>query len=63
MGGVTSLKIFNVVGQEIARLVDEYLPAGQHAAVFDAAAFPSGVYFYRLQSNGLSSVKQMVLMK
>ena len=63
LGGITSLKIYNVVGQEIARLVDGYLPAGQHAVVFDASQFPSGVYLYRLQSNGLTSVKRMVLMK
>jgi hypothetical protein len=63
VGGNTTLKIFNVLGQEVAVLVDGYLGAGMHQYRFNAASLSSGVYIYRLQSNGNSSVKRMILTK
>jgi hypothetical protein len=57
------LKIYNTLGQEVAILVDENLPAGRHAVAFDATGLPSGLYFYRLSVNSFSQVKKMELIK
>jgi hypothetical protein len=41
--------LINMLGQEIAKIVDAEQPAGKYSAVIDASNMPSGVYFYRLQ--------------
>lgn len=61
--GFVSLKVFNVIGQEVATLVNENLDAGSYSAKFDASKLPSGVYMYRLEADGFTDVKKMVLMK
>ncbi len=61
--GVVSLKIYNVLGQEVATLVNHQLLAGSYSVTFDAGRFASGVYFYRLSSGDFSSVKKMLLLK
>ncbi|MBK7378117.1 MAG: T9SS type A sorting domain-containing protein [Ignavibacteriales bacterium] len=63
-----SLKIFDVIGQELAQLVNGQLAAGQHNVNFDASSLNSGVYFYKIEANGVdgtsySSVKKMILTK
>ena len=63
-----SLKIFDVLGQEVATLVNGQLAAGNHPVSFDASSLNSGVYFYRIDANGsdgqkFSSVKKMILTK
>lgn len=58
-----SLKVFNVLGQEIETLVDNYMDAGLHQVTFNAAKYPSGVYFYRLDSGSESLTKKMMLVK
>ncbi len=59
-----SLKIFNLLGQEVATLVDGFKEAGRYTVKFDAAGLNSGLYFYRLATNdGLFGTKKMVLMK
>jgi len=58
-----TLKVFNVLGMEVATLFSGLQDAGQHAATFDATKFSSGVYFYRLQAGNLSITKKMVFMK
>ncbi len=58
-----SLKIFNVLGQLVATLVDDQLSAGRHAVRWDASAVSSGVYFYRLQSTDFTQTRKLVLMK
>ncbi len=62
-GARTRLAIYNVVGQEVAVLVDGMQEAGTHQLTFDAAALPSGVYFYRLQSGDYIKSAKMILMK
>ena len=57
------LVIFNILGQEIATLVNTTQKAGTHDAVLDASRFTSGVYFYRLTTEGFSDTKQMILIK
>jgi len=58
-----SLKVFNVLGMEVATLFSGVQDAGKHVATFDAARFSSGVYFYRLESGSVTITKKMVLMK
>ena len=57
------LKVFDVLGNEIATLVDEYKPAGRYEVEFNAAVLTSGVYFYRLLTNGKSETKKMTVLK
>lgn len=61
--GQVTLKVFNVLGSEVATLVSGIQDAGRHAVTFDAARISSGVYFYRLQAGGMSITRKMLLMK
>jgi hypothetical protein len=61
--GNTTLKVYDILGKEIAVLVNEYKTAGVHRVYFDASRFASGIYFYTLQSNGQLITKQMMLIK
>jgi hypothetical protein len=61
--GFVSLKVFDVLGQEVATLVNENLNAGSFETTFDAKELPSGVYFYRLQAGGFVQTKKLVLQK
>jgi hypothetical protein len=56
------LKVFDVLGNEIATLVDEYKPAGRYEVEFEAA-LPSGVYFYQLRAGELIQTRKMILIK
>jgi hypothetical protein len=59
-----SLKIYNMLGQEVAVLADEVLQAGNQKITFDASQFASGIYFYRLSSNnGYAKTMKMLLLK
>jgi len=49
-GSQVTLKVFTHLGEEIATLVNQKLPAGRHEARWDASGWPSGVYFYRLRA-------------
>jgi len=57
------LVVYNVLGKEIARLVDTDMQAGYHMAVFDGANLGSGVYFYKITAGDFSEMKKMILMK
>ncbi|HUI10116.1 MAG TPA: T9SS type A sorting domain-containing protein [Bacteroidota bacterium] len=57
------LKVYNVLGQLVATLVHDQLPAGQHAYTFNATNLASGTYFFRLTAGDFSSVKKMLLLK
>jgi hypothetical protein len=58
-----TLKLFDMFGRELAMLAEGKLPAGRHQVVFDATAFSSGVYFYRLQANEFSQTRRLTLIK
>ena len=58
-----SLKVFDLLGREIATLVNGTFSAGSHTVQWDASSQPSGVYMYRLDVNGVSMTKKMVLTK
>ncbi len=61
--GKVQLKIYNILSQEVMTLVNEFKSAGEHNIEFNAAALPSGVYFYRILSGNYNEVKKMVLLK
>ena len=62
--GRATLKIYNLLGQQVATLLDGEKSAGVYRVNFDASALSSGVYFYRLStSGGVSDAKKMILMK
>jgi len=63
-----SLKVFDVLGQEVATLINSDLVAGAHNVDFDASSLNSGVYFYRIEATGIdgtnfTNVKKMILTK
>jgi hypothetical protein len=61
--GVVSLKVYNVLGLEVATLVNGHQEAGSYAVSFNALGLSSGVYFYRLEAGSLNSTKKLILMK
>jgi hypothetical protein len=61
--GFVTLKVYDVLGQEIAVLVNEMKNAGSYFVDFDGSSLASGMYFYRLASNGFVSTKNMILIK
>jgi hypothetical protein len=61
--GFTSLKIYDILGNEISTLIKKELVAGMYNVDFDASDLPSGIYFYRLKVNNFSKTKKMVLIK
>jgi len=61
--GVAKLAIYNVMGQTVATLVNGNESAGRHTVVFNGANLPSGVYLYKLEANGFSDTKKLVLLK
>lgn len=61
--GFVTLKIYNILGEEIAVLVDGFQNAGNYQTPFDASGLPSSVYFYRLVTAGKIMVRKMILTK
>jgi hypothetical protein len=61
--GYVTLQVYNLVGQVIRTLVSETQSPGKYEVEFDASEFTSGVYLYKLQVNGFTSVKRMTLLK
>ena len=57
------LSVTNILGQEVAVLVDGMMSAGSHSVSFDASKFTSGIYFYHLQAGSSSLTKKMMLIK
>ena len=61
--GFVSLKVFDLLGREVAILVNEEKPAGSYEVTWNAANLPSGVYFYQLKAGDFVETKKLVLMK
>jgi|GEM_PF-2845124 len=61
--GLVTLKIYNVLGQEIATLINNELTSGVHEVEFSASNLPSGVYIYKLENGNSSITKKMMLLK
>lgn len=58
-----SVKIYNILGKEIATLVNEVQSAGKYSVTWNSTNMPSGIYFYRLQAGTFTQVKKMLLLK
>lgn len=61
--GMVALKIYDILGREVKTLVNEVKSAGEYSIDFNGSEFASGVYFYRLESNGFVDIKKMMLIK
>ncbi|MDZ7625632.1 MAG: T9SS type A sorting domain-containing protein [Ignavibacteriaceae bacterium] len=61
--GQTTLKVFDVLGNEVSTLVNEQKAVGKYKVTFDASDLPSGVYFYTLQAGNYLNTKKMILLK
>ena len=57
------LRVFDVLGREVARLVDDIRDAGPYDVEFNAAELPSGTYFYELQAGNFIDTKKMILLR
>ncbi|MBD3169546.1 MAG: DUF362 domain-containing protein [candidate division Zixibacteria bacterium] len=58
-----TLSVYNMMGQEVASLLDGFLDAGRHQIKWDGSAHSSGVYLYRLKTGGFELTRKMVLLK
>jgi hypothetical protein len=61
--GNVTLKVFNVLGQEVKTLANGFQQAGKYTVTFDASSLTSGVYFYSISSENYNQVKKMLLLK
>ncbi|MFH1198407.1 MAG: glycoside hydrolase family 2 TIM barrel-domain containing protein [bacterium] len=62
-GDLVTLIVYDILGREVATLVNEEQEPGLHEITFDASNMPSGIYFYRIQAGNFTSTKKMVLLK
>jgi flagellar hook assembly protein FlgD len=63
MTNEVELSIYNLLGQNVATLVDEKQNAGYHQVEWDASGFASGIYYYRIEAGKFADVKKMILLK
>ncbi len=61
--GDVSLRVFDILGREVATLARGHVGAGSHRVMVDGSYLPSGIYFYRLQAGDFTAAKKMVLLK
>ena len=61
--GIATIKIFDIIGQEIETIVNEFKNAGGYEVDFNAKGLPSGVYFYQIQTGNFVETKKMVLLR
>ena len=57
------INVYNLLGQKISSLQDDFKPAGRYSIAFNALNLSSGIYFYTIESEGFKKVKRMVLAK
>jgi hypothetical protein len=62
-GDNVSLKLYNILGQEISILLEDYLSAGYHTHLFNGGNIPSGIYYYQLRTSTGSKMRKMVYLK
>jgi len=58
-----TLKLYDLLGREVATLVDGKLPPGVHKVIFDSRKLASGVYFYRLRADDFSQTRRLMLLR
>ncbi|OGU53939.1 MAG: hypothetical protein A2315_14105 [Ignavibacteria bacterium RIFOXYB2_FULL_35_12] len=61
--GLVQLKVYDILGKEVASLVNEIEPEGTHSVLFDASNLPSGVYIYTLRVNDFAASRKMTVIK
>jgi hypothetical protein len=61
--GNITLKVYNLLGSEVATLIDGFMEAGKYSVKFNAKDFTSGVYFYTIKTNNFTSTRKMLLIK
>jgi hypothetical protein len=61
--GNVSVRVYDILGEEVALLLDKELQPGLHECEFNASGIPSGVYFYRITSGNFNEIKKMQVMK
>jgi hypothetical protein len=62
-GSLVTLKVYDVLGNQVATLVEAEQPAGSYEVEFDASQLTSGIYFYKLQAGSFIETKKMILIK
>ena len=62
-GGAVRLTVYDILGREVAALVNEPMPPGRYRVNWSAGTLPTGVYFYRLQSGAFMETKKLLLLK
>jgi hypothetical protein len=60
---VVSLQVFDVLGREVATLVNRTMEPGEHRTEFDATELPSGVYLYRVKAGGFMETRKMIVVR
>lgn len=63
VNSLVTLKVYDVLGRDVATLVNEQKSAGSYHVTFDAHSLPSGVYFYRLKAGSYSQTRKLLLLK
>jgi photosystem II stability/assembly factor-like uncharacterized protein len=58
-----NLRVFDILGNEVAILINEYKPAGEYEVEFNANGLSNGIYFYRIQAGSYAEIKKLVLLK
>ena len=58
-----SLKVYDVLGKEVATLINEVKPSEEYEVEFSGIGLPSGIYFYQLHAGSFVETKKMILMK
>ena len=60
---LVSIKVYDILGKEVATIMNENKPAGNYEVNFNASALSSGVYFYRMNAGSFNSINRMVVLK
>ena len=63
VSGHVILNVYNLLGEEVATVADDYFTTGSHCLLFDASALQSGVYYYKIQTENFVATKKMLLIK
>ena len=61
--GFVSLKVYDVLGNEVKTLINEIKPPGYYEVEFDGSNLPSGIYYYKLEAGSFNQVRKMMLVK
>jgi len=63
VGSWQTIKVYDVLGNEVATLADKEMEAGYHSMDFEASGLPSGVYFYQLKAGSFIDTRKMILLR